>query len=236
MSALEDAATPALVAPPPPSCVDELISRLRRIGVVARRDLTVRCEVLTGGVGPSDLLANPDGEVVGQAWRRLLDQSGPADETALITTLACFLIPLSRKDRAFEQGLAVAGLNRPRTHSEAAFRLFGYEYGLGRRLILEPRTRASGVALLSEALTTSRLVNVELHRSSALRGFYGKRGVAQLLLARGKDSLAPLGELRQALVDLEASGALGDTSPQHYEYEAEVLLRLHKHTRDDQLL
>jgi tetratricopeptide (TPR) repeat protein len=66
--------------------------------------------------------------------------------------------------------------------------------------------------------------------------FHGMRGVAHLLLARGSDVIARPQLLAYASEDLARSRQLGDRSPQHFEYEIEVLLRLNQAEPSDHLL
>lgn len=184
---------------------------------------------LLGGFSIADVLHadTPPNDIV-QAWDTLMRSMASRDHNDSLPTL----VALAAMANLFIHGtarlssaIASRGWNMDRTASEAAMRLFGTEFNMGRKLVTDRHRRRVGRALLVESVATSSHVSPQFHNVNAKQRYHGMRGVAYLLLARGEFSPSKLALLEAASVDLAASRRLGDRSAQHCEYEVEVLLR-----------
>ena len=230
---------PQLMSEPRPESVDTLCNRLRSVGLVLPRYLPIRCEQLTDGITLQQILTlQPDPSVLTRGWKAVLRNSTTSrDNIAQIATLGAFLIAFQNIDLGLESALARNGLGIHRSKSEAALRLFGREYDAVRKLLQDRFSRDSARSLIVEAVKIAGLVETSLHTNERTRrNYFGMRGVAKLILLRGRDSEGPVNEYWEVLHDLEEARHLGDLSQQHYEYEIETLLRIHKHSGSDDAL
>jgi len=215
----------------------QLIAAVSDLGLLADDDAIRRCGELLGGLSLAkafDSRTSP--EDLTTAWHALMGTRVQAGDVVKRISQAAMFNVFARGDADLVTAIKSRGWNFERTRSEAAFRLFGTEFNMGRRLIPTRPKRKLARALLEEALATASLVDVDSHSSKAQIQFYGMRGVTYLLLARGSIVGARSELLACASEDLLRSRQLGDRSSQHFEYEIEVLLRRAQLEADDRFL
>jgi tetratricopeptide (TPR) repeat protein len=165
-------------------------------------------------------------EVVSE-WHRLRSADMQRDSFAALPAFATFLVAF---ERLYARPERFHGFDIVRAKSEAAYRLFQTCYLIARVWMLNPQRRSGGRALMQEAIRIAALVRAGTEVHGYGKRFYGMRGAAYLYLARGLDDDAVL--LEKSASDLRRARELGDTTSQHYSYECEALLRLHKQTVD----
>lgn len=206
-----------------------LVEAISTLGVrVERSDLDVAGKIL-GGVPIGEVLktATEPAVAVG-AWQALMEAMGRRehnDSIPLLVALAAMTLTLVHEKERVLGAIEARGWNADRTASEAVMRLFGTEFNLGRRLVPDRRHRATGRALLTEAVATSAHISVWMHSPASRLRYHGMRGVAYLILARGEFSPSKLALLEATSAELAESQRLGDRSPQHVEYAVEALVR-----------
>ena len=196
------------------------------VRAAARLIEPVDVDVLRRGRPASSLVA---------AWRHTQSRSRSAEPRAWLAVLLAFDRGFATPDDELEAALAAAGMTLARTRLEVRLRLGGQLFRLGR-----DNTRAGDGAtaqrLLVDAIAAMAQVVPE---ESALpvharRGYRGMLGVAAVLLSRTADDPVPL--VDAALGHLRQAERLGDTTPAHFGYLAESLLRRYDAAPDAALL
>jgi len=203
---------------PLPDDLDELIGKL--INPWAAEDVDARSH-------PDRLIA---------AWRAT--RNAQADEAVWIVLLMAFREEFAVKSDDLTAAIKATRMSPFGTRVEVDRQLGSRAFHLGRRLIEADPRSGPGRALLQLCVRILRgAVNRDERATDAtLRMMYGQIATAALHLARADTKEEAARDLKVALINSRLAESHGDTTADHFGYQAEILLRQFQDNRDGSLL
>ncbi|MEU6229284.1 hypothetical protein [Streptomyces sp. NPDC047042] len=214
-----------------------VIQNLTDHGVPLPIDLPSRLDRLIAPSKVTDLEGRPSAGRLVAAYCAIKQNQNRTNEpdAVWIVLYSLFSELFARHTPGLPEALKAERLGLLRTRIEIGLRIGGRCFHLGRELLRVDGESEPGQFLLSESVRQLTWVRDTENRLNdhTRRKYFGQLSAAQVILSRRVTVAADVeGLLRGAArLSLEAQ-ELGDTTEEHYAYQAEIGLRLYDVTRD----